>query len=305
MDVLKQFPVRFHKKQKAAFREAVCEYARSQGYTVNVEEGSLGSRNVVIGDPEKAKHVISAHYDTCARMLIPNFITPFNIGIFILYALAITAMVMIPAVGGSIAVAVLTRSYLAWCVSFYGITCLLLFLVAFGPPNKNNSNDNTSGVVAVLELLNRVPEADREKICFVLFDLEEMGLIGSESYRRAHKTATNWQVLWNLDCIGDGDDVVLIPSKKLKKDENKMKLLRKCANCYGEKSITVYEKAGAFYPSDQLNFPFGVGIAALKKSRFGLYLGRIHTKYDTILEETNINILCSAILSAIADSAEQ
>ena len=46
-------------------------------------------------------------------------------------------------------------------------------------------------------------------------------------------------------------------------------------------------------------FPYGVGICALKKSKFGLYLGRIHTKKDTVLEETNVNILRSALTSLI------
>ena len=48
----------------------------------------------------------------------------------------------------------------------------------------------------------------------------------------------------------------------------------------------------------------GVGAAALKKKKgLGLYMNRIHTKKDTILEETNVNILRAAIVSLITCGA--
>ena len=42
---------------------------------------------------------------------------------------------------------------------------------------------------------------------------------------------------------------------------------------------------------------------SLRKSKFGLYLGRIHTKKDTVLEETNVNILRAALTSFISCDA--
>ena len=63
------------------------------------------------------------------------------------------------------------------------------------------------------------------------------------------------------------------------------------------------EKGFAFYPSDQMNFPYGVGICALHKGKLGLYLSRIHTPKDTILEETNVNILRAALTSLICCGA--
>ena len=64
------------------------------------------------------------------------------------------------------------------------------------------------------------------------------------------------------------------------------------------------EKGFAYYPSDQKQFPYGVGIAAFRRSSWaGLYCSRIHTKKDTVLEETNVNILRAAIVSLITCSA--
>ena len=50
---------------------------------------------------------------------------------------------------------------------------------------------------------------------------------------------------------------------------------------------------GVFYPSDQANFPQGVGVAALKRSkRWGiLYMDRIHTPKDTVYRAENIAFL--------------
>ena len=50
---------------------------------------------------------------------------------------------------------------------------------------------------------------------------------------------------------------------------------------------------GVFYPSDQMQFNRGVGVAALKYSKAlrTLYMDRIHTSRDVILDEKNIEYL--------------
>ena len=186
-------------------------------------------------------------------------------------------------------------AYIVWYLLFW--VCLAMML--FGPANKSNSNDNTSGVVTVLEMMRSFPETQRNKVCFVLFDLEEAGLIGSASYRKAHKQASENQLVLNLDCVGDGDHILMIPTKKLKKDSGRMDGLRRICGDVGEKEIVLREKGFSVYPSDQKNFPLGVGICALRKGVVGLYMGRIHTRRDTILELTNVNILRSALTSLI------
>lgn len=305
MDVLEQFPVRKSKKQKQAFRDALQPYVQSLGYECKIEKGSMGSRNIVIGDPETAKHLITAHYDTCAGMPFPNLITPCNFFLFLGYQLLITLVLLIPA----LVVGLLAGKFLdnpdAWSPIFLVCMYAELFLMMFGPANKNNANDNTSGVVTVLEIAKSLPQAYRDKVCFVLFDLEEAGLFGSASYRNAHKKATQSQLVWNLDCVGDGDEILFFPTKKLKMDDAKMATLRRCCTVLGTKSVSIREKGFSVYPSDQANFPYGVGIAALHKGKLGLYLGRIHTKRDTVLEETNVNILRAAIVSAVTCGAVQ
>ena len=305
MDVFRDFPVRKTKKQKQAFREAVQSYAEQLGYPCTVESGSLGSRNLVIGNPEQADYLVTAHYDTCARLPIPNFLTPCNFWPFLLWQVVLVLLILGVCILMGLGVGFLTGSGAigSWCG--YLMIWVILALMLIGPANPSNANDNTSGVVTLLEIAKSMPGNQRKKVCFVLFDLEEAGLIGSASYRKAHKSQTDRQMVLNLDCVGDGDNLTLFPTKRLKKDRKRLKSLYKACGYFGEKSILVHEQGFSFYPSDQANFPWGVGICALNKRGKTLYLSRIHTKKDTILERTNVNLLRAALITYICRDAAQ
>ena len=305
MDILEEFPVRKGKKQKKAFRDAVSDWLSRNGYQCREESGSLGARNLVIGDPERAKFLITAHYDTCAGMLVPNLITPCNVVLFVLYQLVVTAVILLPAVLLGIAVGWLTDSFFVGQLVFLILSWVNIALLLCGPANPRNANDNTSGVVTLLEIARTLPENQRDKVCFVLFDLEEAGLIGSAAYRKAHKKASDGQLVLNLDCVGDGDYIRMFPTKKLKKDRKQLTSLYKACGYFGKKDVLVHEKGFSVYPSDQANFPYGVGICALRKKGKTLYLSRIHTPKDTILEETNVNILRAALITFITCGAAQ
>ena len=305
MDVLENYQVRKSKKQKKAFTGAVTEYAQGLNYTVCVEKGSLGSRNIVIGDAANAKYLVTAHYDTCAWMPVPNFITPCNFIAYLLWQILLTFGIFAVAFGLSLGVSLLVNApglgMGLFLVLLYGILGCLLF----GPANRHTANDNTSGVVTVLEIMASMPDNLKDRVAFVLFDLEEAGLVGSASYRSAHKQQTNQQIILNLDCVGDGNEVLFFPTKKLRKNASKMEILCRAEGRWGSKSIEVKEKGFSFYPSDQASFPYGVGIAAFHRAKWlGPYCSRIHTHRDTVLEQTNVNLLRAAIISLIGNDLE-
>ena len=298
MDVLHQFPVRKTKAQKEAFRNAVQEYAKSIGYECRVERRNLNCQNVLFGDPEGANYLVTAHYDTCARLPFPNFIMPCNAPVFILCRIGRWLLVALIAVVISVLCGLLLGEWSITPAAIVSVEAMIL-LALIGPANKQNANDNTSGVVTLLEIMRTMPENQRHKVCFVLFDQEEAGLIGSTFYRRRHRKALDSQLVLNLDCVGDGDHIRMFPTKKLKEERKKLTSLYKACGYFGKKSILVHEKGFGIYPSDQMHFPYGVGICALKKSKFGLYIGKIHTHKDTVLDETNVNILRAALTSFI------
>lgn len=303
MDILTLFPVRKTGKQKKAFRAAVQAYAEGLGYACREEKGSFGSRNVVIGNPETADFLVTAHYDTCAILPIPNLITPCNFFLYFLYQMLIIAVCFLLAIFIGVGIGLLAGNGLIAGLFTYGAIWAILICMIAGPANRHNANDNTSGVVTVLEIARTLPEIHRKKVCFVLFDQEEAGLLGSASYRKAHKAQLERQLVLNLDCVGDGDHLMLFPTKKLRKDRDKLASLYPVCGHFERKSLLLREKGFAFYPSDQMNFPYGVGICALHKGKLGLYLSRIHTPKDTILEETNVNILRAALTSLICCGA--
>lgn len=300
MDIRKFFPIRKNKTQKEAFRSAVQSYVTEHGYSCQIEKAGRGVHNVIIGDPENAKFLITAHYDTPAAMLFPNLITPCNPVTFILYQIFVVGLYLAVSFAVGLGVYFLTKNEIAgfWCG--YLLYFVMLALMIFGPANKNNANDNTSGVVTLLETARSMPENLRPYVCFVLFDLEEAGLLGSAAYRKARKAVTENQIVLNLDCVGDGDEIVLFPTKKLKQDAAKMELLRAACGKFGGKTVTVREKGFSYYPSDQKNFPLGVGIAAFRRNKHvGLYCSHIHTQKDTVLDKTNVNILRAALTTVI------
>ena len=301
MDVLTNYEVRKTKKQKSAFIAAVTAYIQSQRYCVTLEKGSRGVRNIVIGDPDKAQYLITAHYDTPASIGIPNFITPCNPVTYLVYQFLVVGLLLAVSVGGAYLVYLCTHietlAFLCWYVLYFGI----LVLMMFGPANRHNANDNTSGVITVLETMRSMPENLRERVCFVLFDLEEAGLVGSGVYRKIHKKSLEKQIVLNLDCVGDGDVIQFAPVKKAKKDQAVLDKLSMVCGMTGKKELRLRCKGFTAGSSDHKNFPYGVGIMAFRYLKgIGLYCDRIHTYRDTILDQTNVNILRAALVSLIA-----
>lgn len=298
MDILTEFPVRKTRQQKQAFRDGVCTYGERLGYPVTVESGPFGCRNVIFGDPDKAHYLVTVHYDTPARLLFPNFCTPCNGMLYLLREVCMWLAIMLITVMAGVLAALMAGEWIIPFVTFpmvFGIVGLLFI----GPANKSNVNDNSSGVITLLEIMKTLPENCRSKVCFVLFDLEEAGLIGSGHYRKNHTEATDRQLVLNLDCVGDGDHIRMFPTKKLRKDRVKCTSLYKACGYFGKKDMLVHETGFYLYPSDQRRFPYGVGICALNRRKKLLYLSRIHTPGDTILDITNVNILRAALTTFI------
>ena len=299
--VFSRFEVRKSKKQKAAFRAWATEFAARCGYAAKEEKGSLGAVNLVIGDPETARVIFTAHYDTCAVLPFPNFITPKAPLIYLLYQLLITALLTLPAFLIYALLLTVTDPLLAYWVFLVLLWADILLLI-FGPANRHTANDNTSGTVTVLQTMQAMPPELREQAAFVLFDLEEAGLLGSSGFASAHKKALKDKPVVNFDCVSDGEHILFVTRKKSRP------LAGLLQSCYvGTETVTVeVVTRGYIYPSDQSAFPCGVGAAALKRGIGGLlYMDRIHTPRDTVFREENIAFLTDGSLrltQALADS---
>ncbi len=295
-EVFEKYQVRKTKKQKTAFIEYTKQVAEKYGYNVNIEKGSFGSRNIVVGNPKNAKVIYTAHYDTCARLPFPNFITPKNMFVYILFQLLIVAFYFAIVFGvrlltdfalSSIDMNEILRDELTRWIPLSTLIILLLLMMV-GPANKHTANDNTSGVTTLLDIMTNMPDDQKDKVAFIFFDLEELGIIGSSSFASNHKDVKKNSLVINFDCVSDGETIFFALKKTTKKYAD---ILQKAF--VSDDSITVDISDGAFYPSDNASFKGGIGVCALKKSKtFGtLYMNRIHTNRDIIYREENIEFL--------------
>ncbi len=306
--VLTSYEVRKTKKQKEAFRAYLCRELEQLGYQPRIEQGRslVTSHNVVAGDPEKARALLTAHYDTCAVLPFPNFITPRNPLVFLLYQLAAAALFVVLAIAVEVAVLLAFDPPLwAALLAMYAALAFCIWWMLAGKANRRTANDNTSGVIALLEMAAALPPEDRDAVCFVWFDNEEKGLFGSSAFAAAHRRVRADTLVLNFDCVGDGDYLQFFPSRAVKRDGEAMALLEAAFPSRGSKTVEVVRGFG-LYPSDQARFRRGVGVAALKKAPLiGYYMDRIHTRRDTVLEEENVQLLRDGVLRLAGRIREQ
>ena len=303
--LVEKFPIRKSGKQKEAFRDWFIAWAREQGYTAQATtpRGIFHSTNVVVGDPENAQVVFTAHYDTPATMVLPNFITPCNVLVYILYQLLLVPVILLPAAALAALVGFVlpqlgmepeAAAGIAGLVGFVGVY-VVLGLMMFGPANRHNVNDNTSGVAAVMELMQRLPAEQREKAAFILFDNEEKGMLGSSAYAGAHKTVKKEKLLINMDCVGDGENILFFANKKTR-ELPCFPALEAAMQAQEGRNFLMNKMEKSVYPSDQVSYKLGIAVCACKKMKvIGYYCDKIHTKKDTVCEQANLDFLAGGL----------
>lgn len=293
--ILDKFQVRKNKKQKLHFIAFLKKYFPD----LQVQEGGFPkSRNIILGDVEQAKVVLSAHYDTCAQLPFPNLITPKNILLSILYSLLIVLpFLVLGMVLYYLALRFSENIYVGYSIAiiFY---FLILFLAFSGPANKHTANDNTSGVITLCEIYQAMTPEQRARTAVVFFDNEELGLIGSSYFNSAYRKTMKNKLLINFDCVSDGDNIMIAVNKNARPQY--WDLFTKCYSPVDEKHVLIERAERLLYPSDQANFKCTAAVAALRKKKFiGYYMSRIHTSKDTVFDEKNIELLKDCTISFI------
>ena len=293
--ILESYQVRKTKKQKRAFTELMQAHFPQMQVQ---EKGIPKCRNLVVGDPETAKVILGAHYDTCARLPFPNFITPKAPILSIFYSILIAVPpVMLVLLFNRLAVNWIHDPLLTYWISL-GIYFAFIFMMLAGPANKHTANDNTSGVITLIEIYHRLSQQQRQEVCFVFFDNEEQGLLGSGQFRRRYKKAIKDTLMINFDCVSDGDHFLLGITKKANQKYHVP--LARTYTSTEEKHVLMENLKKVYYPSDQAGFPVAIAVAALKhKKGIGYYMDRIHTRRDTIFDERNIRYLAERTASFI------
>lgn len=280
--ILNHYQIRKTKKQKEEFRKFLVDELKQYGYCPIVQNKGINN-NIVIGNMDTARIFCTAHYDTQAVLPFPNLIVPNNLFGLILSQFAIIICVLILIFFMNI---VLIKLFV-WTGLFKNIELniastiswlIIMIWMLFGKANKHTANDNTSGVITIIESAIKLPKDLRDEVCFVLFDNEELGLLGSAAFAKEYKEWIKNKLVINFDCVSDGNDIFFFPTKQIKNDYSKHESIINAFASSNYKRVHI-NKGFGFYPSDNFNFKYAYGVCSLKKGWF-YYLDRIHTSRD-------------------------
>lgn len=298
-----KFGVRRKDEEKKAFREFVLGEAEKMGLSAKVETTGDGkNENVIVGDLERAKVVLTAHYDTPAASLFPNIMIPRNIPLFFAYQMLPVIFMLAIALSISYLVGMVWLSdERAYMLTFLALYYGLYFLMFRGLSNPKNYNDNTSGVATLLEIMRGLSEEEKGRVSFIFFDNEEKGKKGSKAYFKDHEGVMKDKLLINFDCVGNGETVVFIAKEEAEKREE-YKALKASFAPKGDYTAEFYPMRGSESNSDYKSFPQGIGCMACKRTKGGLlYTPAIHTPRDTVAKDENIEYIKEGIFRFLVE----
>ncbi|MBR3561991.1 MAG: M28 family peptidase [Oscillospiraceae bacterium] len=270
--VQREFPVRRKPTEKEKFRLWLVGTLRELGYQPKLQHRETALRiggdvtNVVVGDPEKAKLLLVAHYDTGVRTLLPPFYMPTRPLTAFLY-LALTPVLVLA--GSFVLSFALTfpfnAPYLTLPLFLILMVTALLYL-RFGPSETRNLNDNTSGVAALLETAAALTPGCRDKVAFAFLDGGFGGLSGAKGFRARYPSAKEKTVI-NVNCVAEGGELLILPNKYSRWDGEVLDaILDSFEN--GEHTTTFLKTDGLiYYPSDNRAFRHSFAICACETLR--------------------------------------
>lgn len=302
--IKKEYQVRKSYAEKSKFINLLEDSLKDYGLNLKIDKHGE-CRNLIIGDPNNCELLLTAHYDTP-----PNAIFPIISLISSIFALIVSQIIMlapiiiywliVPSLVSNLLVknVPLILYLLIYTVALL-IPLLYLYQLTYGYANKNNLNDNTSGVVTLLSIINKLDKHQLDKICFVFFDQEELGLIGSANFSKKYPHIKKDTLLINYDCVANGSEYLIV-SKKLVRDSNDYNLLCDVSKNVYHKPFRLRKAINTPYMSDQLLFDKSIGIVAVHRLPWiGYYLNKIHTRADTVFQTENIIDITSLTISFI------
>ena len=148
--------------------------------------------------------------------------------------------------------------------------------------------------LALLAIAKALPH--NKRVCLVFLDNNERNLLGASAFRKKHPGAASNSLFFNFDCVGDGEHLLLMPSKLSRWDESLLSALNKAFSDEGTVHAKVLTQGLVYYPSDHRKFKFHVAVCACRRlAGLGYYIPRLRTKRDTVLSLDNITAITEGI----------
>jgi len=133
-------------------------------------------------------------------------------------------------------------------------------------------------------------------VCLVFLDNNERNLLGASAFKKKHINKAAECLFINLDCVGDGEDLLLIPSKYSRWDADLLACLTEAFPEGGTPRPHILTKGLQYYPSDNKKFKFNVTLCACRYlAGLGYYIPHLRTKKDTVLREVNAAYIAESV----------
>ncbi len=269
--IAREFPLRHKAQEKERFRTFLVGELRRMGYSAGLQSReSMLSRggsvtNVVAGDPETARVILVAHYDTGIREPLPPMICPTRPVTYALYQALTPTLALLLSLVLSFAVTMpLNMPTLTLPLFLLLIICGLLYL-RFGPSETRNTDDNTSGVAALLETAAALTPRYRGQVAFAFLDCGMGGrMLGARAFRGAYPSVKEKTVI-NVNCVAWGDELLILPSKYSRWNTEVLDAINDSFENTEEKTCFLKTEGLAYYPSDNRAFRYSVTICACEK----------------------------------------
>ena len=300
-EIFENHPTRFTKKEKASLRSTLRTELVRMGYAEDdITEINASGVSLLVGDAG-AEYMFTAHYDTPGKtgwMLGTSALWgQTGANIFLIAVMCLIGFT-IP-MSGAVLFPDASGSQIFWSGELAMLSVLAIMIISMTVRNRNNRNDNTSGVLSLLALARKVAADDemRKKCCFVFFDNEEWGLLGSAGFARHCKKKgidLDGTKVINFDCVGHGDVLTFASTRQSEITDALVKAFSEAGQ------NPVKKRSSMIFLSDHANFRNSVMVSYTLKSRMGpLYLPLIHTSKDISCDVEQINRLTDDIFDFV------
>ena len=292
--ILREFPVRRKSGEKERFRLWLMGTLQELGYHAALQSRetalSLGASttNVIAGDPEKAKLLLIAHYDTGIRPLLPPLVMPTRPVTALLYLALTPVCVLLGSFAASFALTFALDAPHVTLPLFLALLAAALCYLRFGPSETRNADDNTSGVAALLETAAALTPRYRGEVAFAFLDGGFGGLAGAKGFRARYPSAKE-KVVVNVNCVAAGDELLILPSRSARWNGEVLDAMLESFDVGGAKPVFLKTDGLTYYPSDNRAFRSSFAVCASKKLRgFGRI---IEPRKSESIDSGNIEIL--------------
>ncbi|MBE6910143.1 MAG: M28 family peptidase [Ruminococcaceae bacterium] len=292
--LLRDFPVRNKAQEKERFRLWLTGALREMGYRAELQSREtalqIGGRvtNVVAGDPETAKLIYAAHYDTPLRSLLPPLIMPTRPLTALLYLAVTPVCVMLGSFVLSFALTFAVNAPHLTLPLFLLLLFAALLYLRFGPAEMRNAADNTSGVAALLETAAALTPGCRGSVALVFLDGGFGGMSGAKAFRKKYPSVREKPVV-NVNCVARGDELLLLPGKYARWNGDVLDALLESFESGEKKTVFLKTDGLVYYPSDNRAFRNGIAFCACEKvSGFGRL---IRPRRAESIDDSNITII--------------